>query len=103
MLRVLKAVDKCSGYVFGPTEDRSLESLMSCAVGAEFEYDKIKNVRERYMETDDMSDSDWMWQIVNEEEECDRLEYVFGLCYYNHVVELFTYYEPFKWLLKKIC
>ncbi|CAL1530741.1 unnamed protein product [Lymnaea stagnalis] len=56
MLRVLKCVDKCNGYVFGSMEDRSLESLMSCAVGAEFEYEKIKDVREKYMEMDDVSE-----------------------------------------------
>uniref|UniRef100_A0A0B7B596 GPN-loop GTPase 2 n=1 Tax=Arion vulgaris TaxID=1028688 RepID=A0A0B7B596_9EUPU len=56
MLRVLKAVDKCNGYVFGPVEDRSLESLMSCAVGAEFEYDKIKDIKENYMQIDDNID-----------------------------------------------
>jgi hypothetical protein len=25
---------------------------LSCAVGAEFEYDKIKDIREKYMDTD---------------------------------------------------
>ena len=54
MLRLLKSVDKCNGFVFGTVEeDRSLQSLMSCAVGAEFEYDKIKDIREKFMETDD--------------------------------------------------
>lgn len=53
MLRLLQSVDKCNGYVFGTLEeDRSLQSLMSCAVGAEFEYDKIKDIREKFMETD---------------------------------------------------
>ena len=50
MMRVMKAVDKSNGYVFGSVGDQSLEALMSCAVGAEFEYDKIKNVREKYMD-----------------------------------------------------
>ncbi|XP_059161675.1 GPN-loop GTPase 2-like isoform X1 [Physella acuta] len=59
ILRVLKVVDKSNGYVFGSLEDRSLESLMSCAVGAEFEYDKIKDVKEKYMdmETEDLDES----------------------------------------------
>ncbi|KAK7009701.1 GPN-loop GTPase 2 [Biomphalaria glabrata] len=56
MMRVLKSVDKCNGYVFGSVEDRSLEALMSCAVGAEFEYDKIKNVKEKYMDIDEEED-----------------------------------------------
>lgn len=51
MLRVKKAVDKANGYVFGDGEERTLESLMSCAVGAEFEYEKIKDVREKYTDT----------------------------------------------------
>lgn len=52
-------MDKCNGYVFGSLEDRNLESLMSCAVGAEFEYDKIKDVKEKYMdmETEDLDES----------------------------------------------
>ncbi|RUS80609.1 hypothetical protein EGW08_011619 [Elysia chlorotica] len=59
MVRVMKAVDKNNGYVFGSVGDQSLEALMSCAVGAEFEYDKIKTVREKYMDqpqTDEMED-----------------------------------------------
>ncbi|XP_005105223.1 GPN-loop GTPase 2 [Aplysia californica] len=58
MLRLLKAIDKCNGYGFGPLEDRSIESLMSCAVGAEFEYEKIKDVREKFMNTDDDMEED---------------------------------------------
>lgn len=60
MLRVMKAVDKSNGYVFGSVGDQSLEALMSCAVGAEFEYDKIKNIREKYMkqpETEEMEEN----------------------------------------------
>lgn len=56
MLQVRKAADKASGYVFGEGEDRTLEGLMSCAVGAEFEYEKIKNVREKYMDTESSMD-----------------------------------------------
>ncbi|XP_060065537.1 GPN-loop GTPase 2-like [Ylistrum balloti] len=50
MLRVMKVVDKANGYLFGDLEERDLQSLMSCAVGAEFEYEKIKDVREKYMD-----------------------------------------------------
>ena len=54
MLRLLKSVDKCNGYVFGTSEeDRTMQSLMSCAVGAEFEYDKVKDIREKFMATDE--------------------------------------------------
>ena len=51
MLRVTRVVDKANGYVFGDLEERNLASLMSCAVGAEFEYEKIKNIQEKYMDT----------------------------------------------------
>ena len=52
MLRVTRAVDKANGYMFGDMEERNLQSLMSCAVGAEFEYEKIASVQEKYMTTD---------------------------------------------------
>nr|KAG5695536.1 hypothetical protein BaRGS_008039 [Batillaria attramentaria] len=58
MLRVKKAVDKANGYVFGEEEERTLESLMSCAVGAEFEYEKIKAVREKYTDTEAAMDAE---------------------------------------------
>lgn len=52
MLRVTRAVDKANGYLFGDLEERNLQSLMSCAVAAEFEYEKIASVQEKYMTTD---------------------------------------------------
>lgn len=58
MLRVIKQVDKANGYVFGDTEERNIQSLMSCAVGAEFEYEKIANVTEKYMKGEDEEDMD---------------------------------------------
>ncbi|XP_033750685.1 GPN-loop GTPase 2-like [Pecten maximus] len=62
MLRVMKVVDKANGYLFGDLEERNLQSLMSCAIGAEFEYEKIKDVREKYMdmsnEPPDVSDEE---------------------------------------------
>ena len=57
MLRVIQTVDKANGYVFGDTEERNLRSLMSCAVGAEFEYEKIANIQEKYMKSDNESDT----------------------------------------------
>ena len=53
MLRVMKQVDKANGYTFGDLEERNIQQLMSCAVEAEFEYEKIANVREKYMKDDD--------------------------------------------------
>ena len=52
MLRVMQSVDKANGYVFGDLEERNLQSLLSCAVGAEFEYEKIRLVQEKYMNSD---------------------------------------------------
>jgi hypothetical protein len=49
---MLQQVDKANGYVFGDLEERNIQTLLSCAVGAEFEYDKIKDIREKYMDTD---------------------------------------------------
>ena len=56
MLRVMQVVDKANGYVFGDLEERNLQSLLSCAVGAEFEYEKIRLVQEKYMSTETDSD-----------------------------------------------
>ena len=52
MLRVMQVIDKANGYVFGDLEERNMQSLLSCAVGAEFEYEKIKLVQEKYMSND---------------------------------------------------
>ncbi|GAB1600235.1 GPN-loop GTPase 2-like [Argonauta hians] len=56
MLRVLQAVDKAVGYMFGDTEERNIQSLLSCAIGAEFEYEKIKDIQERYVSACDNDD-----------------------------------------------
>lgn len=49
ILRVLQTVDKANGYIFGDTEERNLQSMLSCAIGAEFEYEKIKDIQEKYV------------------------------------------------------
>lgn len=38
MQRVMQAVDKANGYCFGDAEHRSLQALMSAAVGADFHF-----------------------------------------------------------------
>ncbi|KAH3841237.1 hypothetical protein DPMN_114696 [Dreissena polymorpha] len=53
MLRVMKAVDKANCYVFGDLEDRNMQQMLSCAVGAEFEYEKIKTVQERFVDMEE--------------------------------------------------
>lgn len=57
MLRVMQVVDKANGYVFGDLEERNIQQMLSCAVGAQFEYEKIQNVREKYMDTESRIDA----------------------------------------------
>ena len=40
MFEVVKAVDKAGGYVYGQGESLSQPEMMSCAVGAEFDFFK---------------------------------------------------------------
>ncbi|XP_060558648.1 GPN-loop GTPase 2-like [Ruditapes philippinarum] len=56
MLRVMQVIDKANGYVFGDLEERNIQEMLSYAAGANFEYDKIQNVREKYMDTDSKLD-----------------------------------------------
>ena len=51
MLRVMQNVEKANGYVFGESDERTLHALMSCASGAEFEYEKIANIQEKHMDS----------------------------------------------------
>ena len=39
MLRLSRTIDKAGGYIFGGEEDKNdMASMMSCAVGADFEF-----------------------------------------------------------------
>lgn len=61
LLRVLKAVDLATGYNFQSMEESNLQLLMSSAVAAEFEYEKIGKIQEKFIganETVDMPDGD---------------------------------------------
>ena len=53
MMRVMKQADKANGYVFGDEEERNVQSMLSCAIGAEFEYEKVKTVQEKFMDKAD--------------------------------------------------
>lgn len=60
-MRVLKAVDLATGYNFQSTEESNLQLLMSSAVAAEFEYEKIGKIQEKFIgasETVDLPDVD---------------------------------------------
>ncbi|XP_073759222.1 GPN-loop GTPase 2 isoform X1 [Callorhinus ursinus] len=53
--RVLQAVDKANGYCFGVQEQRSLEAMMSAAVGADFHFSSTLGIQEKYLEPSDQS------------------------------------------------
>ncbi|XP_071820033.1 GPN-loop GTPase 2-like [Apostichopus japonicus] len=52
VFNLMKVVDKANGYVFGDLEERSVNKLMSVAVGADFEYFRSAAVQEKYMDED---------------------------------------------------
>ncbi|NXE15427.1 GPN2 GTPase, partial [Lophotis ruficrista] len=53
MRQVMRAVDKANGYSFGDQEHRSLEALMSAAVGADFHFTSTLAVQEKYVQSQD--------------------------------------------------
>ncbi|NWI32821.1 GPN2 GTPase, partial [Sula dactylatra] len=53
MRQVMQAVDKANGYSFGDQEHRSLEALMSAAVGADFHFTTTLAVQEKYVQSQD--------------------------------------------------
>jgi len=44
LMNVMKAVDKANGYVYGSGEERNIQRLLSCAVGSEFEGERLDNL-----------------------------------------------------------
>ncbi|XP_053124856.1 GPN-loop GTPase 2 [Hemicordylus capensis] len=53
MQRVMQAVDKANGYSFGDVERRSLEALMSAAMGADFHFASTLAVQEKYVQPEE--------------------------------------------------
>ncbi|NWQ89427.1 GPN2 GTPase, partial [Burhinus bistriatus] len=53
MRQAMQAVDKANGYSFGDQEHRSLEALMSAAVGADFHFTSTLAVQEKYVQSQD--------------------------------------------------
>lgn len=53
MQRVMQAVDKANGYSFGDMERRSLATLMSAAVGADFHFASTLAVQEKYVQAEE--------------------------------------------------
>uniref|UniRef100_A0A6I8MXZ2 GPN-loop GTPase 2 n=1 Tax=Ornithorhynchus anatinus TaxID=9258 RepID=A0A6I8MXZ2_ORNAN len=54
--RVLQAVDKANGYGFGEQEQRSLEAMMSAAMGADFHFSSTLAVQEKYLQPPERED-----------------------------------------------
>ncbi|XP_076066572.1 GPN-loop GTPase 2 [Oratosquilla oratoria] len=51
LINVTKAIDKANGYVFGSSEERNIQRLLSCAVGAQWEHDRTGLDRETFMDS----------------------------------------------------
>ncbi|XP_061807651.1 GPN-loop GTPase 2 isoform X1 [Nerophis lumbriciformis] len=65
MMQVLRAVDKANGYCFGDLEERNLQTMMSAAVGADFQFDSTLGVQERYVETGETTVEDEIMELLN--------------------------------------
>ncbi|NXV21436.1 GPN2 GTPase, partial [Cepphus grylle] len=63
MRQVMQAVDKANGYSFGDQEHRSLEALMSAAVGADFHFTSTLAVQEKYVQSQDRAVEDEMMDL----------------------------------------
>lgn len=49
LLRLKNVIDKANGYVYGAAEERSINTLMACAVGAESEKDRWEKNMDPYL------------------------------------------------------
>lgn len=58
VFQVLKAVDKANGYVFGTNEERNIQTLLSTAIGTDFQYFKTANIQEKYVDNSCSMDED---------------------------------------------
>lgn len=52
-LNILRTVDKANGYIYGTSEEKNVQKLLSTAVGADFEYFKTATVRENYVASEE--------------------------------------------------
>jgi hypothetical protein len=48
LLRLKNTIDKANGYIFGSGEERNIQSLLSSAVGAEYEQQRTGFLRDAY-------------------------------------------------------
>ncbi|CAD5124213.1 unnamed protein product [Dimorphilus gyrociliatus] len=49
-LRVVRGVDKANGYIFGAEEESNIQTMLSCAVKAEWQDDLYGMIQERYLD-----------------------------------------------------
>ncbi|KAB7495478.1 GPN-loop GTPase 2 [Armadillidium nasatum] len=56
LINIMRAVDKANGCVFGTDEERNIQRLLSCAVGAEWDHDRYGNARDIFMDGGDNDD-----------------------------------------------
>ena len=55
MASVVKAVDKAGGYMYGHTDGSSMSSLVSAYYGAEYDYERTGQIKEKYFSMDTSS------------------------------------------------
>lgn len=58
LFHVMQAIDKANGYIYGSGEERNIQRLLSCAVGAEWEHDRIGVPRDTFMKGEDDEEDD---------------------------------------------
>lgn len=49
LLRLKNAVDKANGYIYGTGEEKSVQALLACAVGGEYEIDRTGKDQDVFM------------------------------------------------------
>lgn len=54
----MQAIDKANGYIYGSGEERNIQRLLSCAVGAEWEHDRVGVPRDTFMKGDSDEEDD---------------------------------------------
>ncbi|ROT75464.1 GPN-loop GTPase 2 [Penaeus vannamei] len=64
LLAAMKAIDKANGYIYGSGEERNIQRLLSCAVGAEFEHERLGNVRDEFMRGNSEEEDDEDEEII---------------------------------------
>lgn len=67
LLAVMKAVDKANGYIYGSGEERNIQWLLSCAVGAEWEHDRIGAARDDFIGNSKESDEESILKMIAEQ------------------------------------